>query len=96
MTRKRFVKLLMEKGFSRNEATLEAHFVKETGKSYQQHYDWLVMCETFAEMRDRIAGAFSSVCDAAKRVVTALAAGVEAFAEAYNRGLSEAEEKSRQ
>lgn len=39
MTRKRFIKLLMSQGKSRNEAVQLAQRVTETGYSYQRVYD---------------------------------------------------------
>lgn len=38
MTRKRFVKLMMSKGYDRNEANAYAQQVRENGRSYETAY----------------------------------------------------------
>ena len=39
MTRKRYVKLLMAQGYSRNEANRSARYAVAEGGSYQEEYD---------------------------------------------------------
>lgn len=44
MTRKRFVKLLMSCGYSRNTAELYAHVVRKMGQTYAEQYKILDKC----------------------------------------------------
>ena len=88
MTRKRFVKLLMADGYSRNEANKLATDVQYCGLSYSTAY------RTESDMRGAIikfknigftAGrdAFRNIAEAAVKVVSAIAKAANAFAETY-------------
>lgn len=52
MTRKRFIKLLMSQGKSRNEAVKLAQRVTETGYSYQRVYDGLFVTPVWDSLTD--------------------------------------------
>ncbi len=94
MTRKRYVRLLMAKGYSRNAANSCAQEIAAEGGSYQQEYDDLEEVlrkfDDLADMRaamqrfsQAIAEAIPGVVAAATRVVEALNAGLLAFGEAF-------------
>lgn len=84
MTRKRYVKLLMAKGWSRNSANEMAERVREQGGSYQQ-IGYVYTPSEFAEALNK---AVNVVMQAATHIVKALAAGVAAFGEAVARELN--------
>lgn len=102
MTRKRYVKLLMSMGYSRNVANACARKVVEKGINYQQDYnERLEMAQdllgppiltcTSADMQR----AFRELSEAAARaaekmavVVDALALGIRAFSEAFSGRLN--------
>ena len=88
MTRKRFVKLLMAEGYSRNGANAIAEDVLKDGYSYAEGYSHVVRIlplvqamlpavsdavQTAAEMIGRLARA---VCDAASAAVQAFSAAM--------------------
>lgn len=43
MTRKRFVKLLMARGWQRNRANTYAIICRENGYSYANYYEWCIL-----------------------------------------------------
>lgn len=82
MTRKRFIKLLMSKGYSRNEAAALAAEVPGSGQSYVETY-------IRADIYNRLVNNFPDVAEEAQRmaegltkIVQAFAAGVNAFGKA--------------
>lgn len=96
MTRKRYKKLLMARGISRNEADACAREIVEDGDSYQADYDRMLAIETwmpggnYAEMAesvrracDAIAEAAPGIIEAIARVAEAFVAGVNAFSEVF-------------
>ena len=102
MTSKRYKKLLMARGISRNEANACAREIVEDGDSYQLDYDRMVAFETFlpgdnyAEMGesvrracDAIAEAAPGIIEAVARVVVAFAAAVNAFSEVFREKMEE-------
>lgn len=93
MTRKRFVKLLMSQGKSRNEAVKLAQRVTETGYSYQRVYDVLFVTPVWDSLTDflqRMADAFMEWNQAAVVAVQTL---TQAMSEAFSIDIaSEAEE----
>lgn len=76
MTQKRFVKLLMSQGYSRNTANAMARMAQARGKTYQQTYDAVT---SFARLSKTLTDAVEPMTKAFKRMVRALSAGVEAF-----------------
>ena len=96
MTRKRYVKLLMSMGHSRNFANYSAREVMKEGLSYQEDYNGYLE----AGLDQRISSAdmqraFRELSEAAGRaaekmavVVDALALGIRAFSEAFSGRLN--------
>ena len=97
MTRKRYIKLLMAQGVSRNEAQAYAREVVAEGISYQQDYDEII---AFAAPFDKAGIAYRNAVEAIKRIMDevfpafieavkkmseAAAAGLEAFTEAFRK-----------
>ena len=83
MTRKRFIKLLMSQGKSRNEAVQLAQRVTETGYSYQRVYDGLFVTPVWDSLTDflpRMADAFKELGQA---VVVAVQTLTQAVSEAF-------------
>lgn len=75
MTRKRFIKLLMSQGKSRNEAVKLAQRVTETGYSYQRVYDGLFnppVWDSLTDFLHRMADAFMELGKAAVVAVQTL------------------------
>lgn len=86
MTRKRFVKLLMAKGYSRNEANRAAEFAYMLKPSYKAAYIELntgvldlsrIDTKTLHEAMER-------VIDSVLRIAEAFVAGMRAFTDAVN------------
>ena len=99
MTRKKFVKLLMAEGYSRNCANLMARKVAAQGVSYQKAYDALTgMCrlvkklgKAFVPVREaaiKIGKAFAEVVRAVQPVYTMVKA-----LEAYKSGMDAYDER---
>lgn len=51
MTRKRYIKLKMSEGLSRNEAVQNAREIVEEGLSYQEDYDHDAQCPSFTALQ---------------------------------------------
>lgn len=97
MTRKRYVKLMMALGYSRNTANACARKVAKKGITYQQDYNEhlemaldLLGPSTFAGASADMQREFRKLSEAAGRalermavVVDALAVGMRAFSEAF-------------
>ena len=97
MTRKRYVKLLMSQGYSRNVANACARKVAKKGITYQQDYNEhlemardLLGPSTFAGASADMQRAFRELNEAAGRalermavVVDALTVGMRAFSDAF-------------
>ena len=94
MTRKRFIKLLMSRGYSRNEANTLAADARRCGMKYSNAY--------MAESAMRAAKInlkdidFTAVCDAAikvaeaaTKVASAIAKAAYAFAKTYQEEMEE-------
>lgn len=103
MTRKRYIKLLMAHGYSRNNANLCAMEIVEEGGSYQQEYDDLEEVlrkfDDLADMRaamqrfsQAIAEAIPGVVAAATRIVEALNASLLAFGNAFRAAMDKEKE----
>ena len=76
MTRKRYVKLLMSMGYSRNTANAMAQKVQVMGKTYQKTYDGVVALQ---ELYEALIGTVEPIVDGFKRMARAFSTGVEAF-----------------
>ena len=100
MTRKRYVKLLMSKGYSRNCANLCAKDLVADGGSYQQEYDDLEemmrnlkglnveeMREVVQRFTRSLDEAIPKFMEAVARTIEAFNAGVAAFREAYRAAM---------
>ena len=95
MTRKRYVKLLMAQGVSRNLANACAASVVQRRVSYQSDYPRTAAlfkslysfdaAKLAAALSDAVSGFVSSF----QRAVKALAAGFDAFGKAYRSALEE-------
>lgn len=95
MTRKRFVKLLMAHGCSRNLANDLAQNVVERMVSYQsvyqQHADFYSRLYSLdmSNIVERVTEAMQSVWDQCEKAARALSAGFAAFGKAYREALEE-------
>ena len=82
MTRKRFVKLMMAKGYSRNEAQRIARGGK-TSRPYMERYVLIclttAMPDTFVHLKKRLEEAMVQISDAAKVAADNLAKTVQAI-----------------
>ena len=89
MTRKRFVKLLMSKGYDRNEAQELARVSILLGKSYEDAYnEYGYHWASFKNIdMEAVYAAMSQVAETAKRICNALTAGFAAFGEAYRSAM---------
>lgn len=93
MTRKRFIKLLMSSGTSRNEAAKLAAFADER-RSYEKLYaDLDLMPCTYEEQIQQIKDAFGGMATVISRLSSAIAAGVAAFSVAFNERIKESIEE---
>jgi len=86
MTRKRFVKLMMARGYSRNEANALALVARYKGDSYEKAYR---MATIIPDLVDRLTEAFENVVDTAWRMAKALTAGFAAFGEAFRSAMED-------
>ena len=80
MTRKRFVKLLMDKGYDRNLANDMAMVVREKDYSYEKAY---CVATGIPDLVDNLAPAIVNLVKTVSKMATAFGACVSAFAEAY-------------
>ena len=80
MTRKRFVKLLMAKGYDRNWANDMAMVAQKKGYSYEKAYR---MATGIQDLVDNTAQAIVNLSETVSKLATALNAGFAAFAEKY-------------
>ena len=86
MTRKRFVKLLMAKGYDRNWANDMAMVAQKKGYSYEKAYR---MATGIPDLADNLAPAIVNLSETVWKWSTALVAGFAAFAEAYRSAMEE-------
>lgn len=86
MTRKRFVKLLMSRGYSRNEAQAMALTQRQKGQSYAEAYAaltltmWGIKAQGFAE-------AIQALAVTVQVTTEAIVEGVAAFCDAFSRAM---------
>lgn len=84
MTRKRFVKLLMARGYDRNGANNMATLAQAKGYSYEKAYR---LATAIPDLVDRIGPAIVNLAETVKKMTTALAAGFSAFGEAFHAAM---------
>lgn len=84
MTRKRFVKLLMAKGRSRNDANAIAEIARKKGVSYQTAINAVHPALAVAKIADAIRGITEDWCDMISHGAEALSRGITAFVETFN------------
>lgn len=87
MTKKRFKKLLMADGFSRNSAQHITQSVPASGMSYQEAYTGFYK-GPYKEAINSIIEAIPKIIDAVKRVADTLNSGIKAFTEAYTNAIN--------
>ena len=78
MTRKRFVKLLMAFGYSRNSANYIATIERHKGCSYSEAYDYIAKIHV-SSGNESLAGLFAKIT----KIVNAFCEGLKAFNEAF-------------
>ena len=94
MTRKRFIKLLMAKGYSRNTAAAFAWTVERDRVSYAGTYENIIRGPDVVSFTfqyppaptvdyDKIAESMQGVAEAVAKMCRAILAGAEAFGKAY-------------
>lgn len=86
MTRKRFVKLMMAHGHSRNDANSTANLAIVLKPSYEAAYYAIITRELVLPRKidtRALEAALRQIGDTAQRIVEAFAAGMEAFSKAY-------------
>ena len=86
MTRKRFVKLLMSQGYSRNEAQELARDAVASGMSYESAYTAARALEY--EILPSLSEAVASFTDVVLKLGAALAAATSAFVAAFQDALA--------
>ena len=86
MTRKRFVKLLMAKGYDRNWAKDMAMVAQKNGYSYEKAYR---MAAGIPDLVDNLTPAIVNLVETVSKLATALGAGFAAFAEAYTASMKQ-------
>lgn len=84
MTRKRFVKLCMARGYSRNEAQELALDARQKGRSYAEA---MGIVDASRVVFPQLAGAIAEIGRVAAAVAEGLAAAAEAFFAAFNRAM---------
>ena len=96
MTRKRYVKLLMAQGYSRNGANLCADYVVIQGKTYRQDYDArersISAEEAFQEAVEAVKLAFAETAKTFSRIAAAICEGADAFMKAYQAAMAKEKE----
>lgn len=96
MTRKRYVKLLMGQGYSRNGANLCAGDVVIQGKTYRQDYDArersIRAAEEFQEAVEAVKRAFAETAKTFSRIAVAICEGADAFMKAYQAAMAKEKE----
>ncbi|SCJ78807.1 Uncharacterised protein [uncultured Flavonifractor sp.] len=82
MTRKRFVKLIMARGISRNEANELAGRVVDACVSYKDAY------KAYTTSLPKVFDTIRTAVEAIQRVANAICIGMSAFAEAFSSALN--------
>lgn len=87
MTRKRFIKLLMSKGYSRNDAAEMAAEVPGSGQSYLEAYIRADIYNRLVNVLPGMGEAVQRATEALAKIVQAFAAGMDAFGKAYREAM---------
>lgn len=88
MTRKRFVKLCMARGYSRNEAQELALDARQKGRSYAEAMGIVdALSVVLPQLEQSFAGAIADIGRWAAAVAEGFAAALEAFSAAFNRAM---------
>ena len=78
MTRKRYIKLLMSRGYDRNEAQRKAEQVRKSGLSYREAYmkdcRWLTLTGSINNLAENLQ-------EQIRKIACAVSSGLQAFAE---------------
>lgn len=86
MTRKRFTKLLMAQGYSRNKANRIAEEISANGKTYAEVY------AAFLEFSERFAVGMSDIVERVSKTIAktaqALGEAIAAFSKAYHERMA--------
>lgn len=90
MTRKRFVKLAMANGYSRNSANRIAEKVPTSGKTYAEaHKALLAVKELTAAFTPALSEAVERFTQAVSKMAKAFSEGAAAFSKAYSAAMTE-------
>lgn len=88
MTRKRFVKLCMARGYSRNEAQELALDARQKGRSYAEAMGIMDASRVvLPQITEYIAGAIAEIGRVAAAAAEGFAAALEAFSAEFNRAM---------
>lgn len=81
MTRKRYIKLLMSRGYDRNEAQWKAEQVRKSGLSYREAYmkdcRWLTLTGSINNLAENLQEQIRKI----GKIACAVSSGLQAFAE---------------
>lgn len=89
MTRKRFVKLLMAKGYSRNDANEIAEGAREDGSTYAEGFDQVTrLLPAFQDIMPRIVEAIQVTVDAIWKMSCAMVEATKAFCDTFQDAMS--------
>lgn len=89
MTKKRFVKLTMSRGYDRNTALILAQEVREMGYSYDMAYRVLLSPELLRKIADKIQKWTDEIANVVSKMSEAVCNGIQAFIEEVTRTLSQ-------
>lgn len=90
MTRKRFVKLLMDEGYSRNSANEVAVEVLDDGFTYAEGYGHITRILPLVQaMIPKMSDAIVKATEAITRMATAVGKAASAALEAFNAAMTE-------
>lgn len=90
MTRKRFVKLAMASGYSRNSANRIAEKVPASGKSYAEvHKALLAVKKLTAAIVPAVSETVQRIIEVFGKMVNAVSEGAAAFSKAFSAAMAE-------
>lgn len=90
MTRKRFVKLCMSQGYSRNAANQIAMKANSEGKKYDEAYETvLASMDLMDALIPSLSKAIEQATKVIKKMATAISEGVAAFSKAFSAAMTE-------
>lgn len=89
MTRKRFVKLCMANGYSRNAANRIAAKVPDSGKSYAEAYKALLAVKRLSvTLGPALSETMKRATEVIAKMTKAISEGVAAFSKAYSAAMT--------